>query len=133
MKHQIYIELRALTDNPNTIAAIETASFPNTPESFRKALCKSTHIAPDVPNGRKYAKWCFWGKFEAKFIWHTAWLGSEARKDSAARWLRAMRESAQKRGQAWPPKPIFMPVVATPIPWDGKNEKPGRVPMDGKI
>lgn len=132
MKHPIYIELRTLTDNPNHIAAIKTAAVNGTPETLRKAMCRAVSIAPAIPSGKRYAKECFWAKFQSKFIWHTAWMGPESRKDSAARWLRAMREAAQRRGQAWPPEPIFIPQATTPAPWDGRNEKPGRVPRDGK-
>lgn len=133
MKHPLYDELRTLTDNPNHIAAINTAAVSDTPEGFRKAMYRAVSIAPTVPTGRRYAKECFWAKFEAKFIWHTAWHGPEARKDNAARWLRARREEAQTRGHEWPPKPVFIPMATTPAPWDGKNERPGQVPRDGKI
>ena len=132
MMHPLYTELLTITENPNHIAAINTAAVPDNPETFRKGMYKATSIAPAIPAGRRYDKECFWGKFEAKFIWHTAWMGPEIRKDDAARWLQAMRESAQRRGQVWPPKPVFIPMATTPAPWDGKNEKPGSIPRDGK-
>lgn len=131
--HALYIELLTLTDNPNNIDAIRTAAVPDNPETFRKGMYKATSIAPAIPSGRRYAKECFWGKFEAKFIWHTACMGPEVRKNNVAKWLRETREAAQRRGQAWPPKPIFVPMATTPGAWNGKNEKPGRVPRDGKI
>lgn len=128
----LYHELRTLTDNPYTIAAINTAALPDVPEGLLRGLEKSASILPEIPTGKRFAKESFWAKFQAKFVWHTAFGKDGARKENAARWLRSMREAAQRRGQHWPPKPIFMPAVTMPEPWEGKDEKPGGVPKDGK-
>lgn len=128
MRHPIYNELRMLTDNPYVIAAIETAAVSDTPKTFREGLYRATSVMPEPPKGRQVSRECFWGKFNAKFIWHTAWKGPEVRKDNAAQWLRELREAAQRGNHIWPPKPIFVPAATVPEPWEGKEEKPGRVP-----
>lgn len=129
----LYHELRTLTDNPHVWAAIETAAIEGAPAEMLRGLEKSVSILPAIPPGKRFAKECFWSKFQAKFVWHTAFGKDSARKDSAARWLREMREAAQRRGNTWPPTPKFAPAVTVPEPWEGKQEKPGRVPRDGKI
>lgn len=128
----LYHELRTLTDNPHVWAAIETAAIEGAPAEMLRGLEKSVSILPAIPPGKRFSKECFWAKFQAKFIWHTAFGKDQPRKESAARWLRAMREAAQRRNRQWPPKPIFVPAVTMPQPWDGKDEKPGRVPREGK-
>lgn len=133
MKHPLYDELRTLTDNPHVWAAIETAAIEGAPEGLLRGLEKSVSILPAIPPGKRFAKECFWSKFQAKFVWHTAFGKDSARKDSAARWLRAMREAAQRRDKPRPPTPKFIPSVTMPEAWTGKDEKPGRVPRDGKI
>ncbi len=133
MKHPLYHELRTMTDNPHVWAAIDTAAIEGAPEGLLRGLEKSVSILPAIPPGKRFSKECFWGKFQAKFVWHTAFGKDSARKDSAARWLRAMREAAQHRNHVWPPTPKFVPSVTIPEAWTGKDEKPGRVPMDGKI
>ena len=129
----LYSELRTLTDNPHVIAAIDTAAIPGAPAEMLRKLEKQVSILPELPAGQRFAKECFWAKFQAKFVWHTAFGKDDARKENAARWLQAMREAAQRRGQQWPPKPIFLPAVTMPEVWEGKQEKPGRVPREGKI
>ena len=128
----LYTELRTLTDNPHVWAAIETAAIEGAPEGLLRGLEKSVSILPAIPPGKRFSKECFWGKFQAKFVWHTAFGKDDVRKDSAARWLQAMREAAQRRDKPWPPTPKFIPSVTVPEVWTGKNEKPGRVPRDGK-
>mgnify|MGYP003498754588 FL=1 len=129
----LYHELRTLTDNPHVWAAINTAAIEGAPAEMLRKLEKQISILPAIPPGKRFAKECFWAKFQAKFVWHIAFGKDDARKDSAARWLREMREAAQSRGQQWPPISIFVPSVTVPEVWDGKNEKPGRIPRDGKI
>lgn len=129
----LYHELRTLTDNPHVWAAIDTAAIEGAPEGLLRGLEKSVSILPAIPPGKRFAKECFWSMFQAKFVWHTAFGKDSARKDSAARWLRAMREAAQRRNHLWPPTPKFVPSVTMPEAWTGKDEKPGRVPRDGKI
>lgn len=128
----LYAELRTLTDNPHVIAAIDTAAIPGATYIQLRYLARTVRVSPEVPAGKRFAKECFWSKFQAKFVWHTAFSRDQYRKESAARWLRAMREAAQRRNRQWPPKPIFVPAVTIPEAWDGKQEKPGRVPRDGK-
>ena len=103
----LYQELRLLTDNPHVIAAIDTAAIEGAPAELLRGLEKFVSILPEIPPGKRFSKECFWAKFQAKFVWHMAFSKNDARKDSAARWLRAMREAAQSKGQHWPPKPIF--------------------------
>lgn len=129
----LYDELRTLTDNPHIIAAIKTAAISGVPNELLRGLEKSVSILPEIPTQKRFAKECFWAKFQAKFIWHTAFGKDEIRKESAARWLRAMREAAQRRNRQWPPKPMFVPAVTMPEAWTGKDEKPGRVPREGKV
>lgn len=129
----LYHELRTLTDNPNVIAAINTAAITGAPAEMLRKLEKRVYILPEVPAGQRFAKECFWAKFQAKFVWHSAFGKDDARKESATRWLRAMREAAQRRNQQWPPKPIFVPAVTMPDAWEGKDERAGRVPRDGKF
>jgi len=94
---------------------------------------KTVHfIMPTRPDGMEYSKDCFWRQFQQKFVWHKAWMGTQEQKESAAQWLRLERETAQRRGNAWPPIPTFRPMVVMPEPWDGKEEKPGRMPRTGK-
>jgi len=118
----LYSELRTLTDNPHVIAAIDTAAIPGAPAEMLRKLEKSVSIMPELPAGHRLAKECFWAKFQGKFVWHTAFGKDDARKENAARWLQAMREAAQRRGQQWPPKPIFLPAVTMPEVWEGKQE-----------
>ncbi len=129
----LYHELRLLTDNPHVIAAIDTAAIPGAPAELLRGLEKIVSILPETPAGQRFAKECFWAKFQEKFVWHTAFGKCTVRKEHAAYWLRAMREAAQRRNQQWPPKPVFMPAVTMPEAWEGKREKPGRVPREGKI
>ena len=129
----LYAELRTLTDNPHVIAAIDTAAIEGAPVYLLHGLEKTVSILPELPAGHRFAKECFWAKFQAKFVWHSAFGKDDARKEGAARWLLAMREAAQRRNQQWPPKPIFLPAVTMPEVWEGKQEKPGRVPREGKI
>lgn len=133
--HALYQELITMTGEASparfpeqAAAAIRTAAIPNTPDGFRRDMeAKTRHfIMPPVPDGQTFARGSFWSDFRAKFIWHKAWKGDALQKDNAAAWLKKQREDAQRRGTAWPPKPVFQKAVAQPAPWDGKNEK---VPM----
>jgi len=137
----IYEELHALTLEGSPIrypeqaqGAIKAASVPNTPEQFRREMRDATAemIMPARPINMAFSKDCFWREFQQKFVWHKAWMGTDEQKTSVAKWLRNQRETAQRRGNAYPPQPSFRPIVTMPEPWKGKDEKPGRVPMDGK-
>lgn len=138
----LYDELLTLTGdqsparNPEGAKqAIEIAALSGTPDQFRREMRdKTAHfILPEIPEGMEFGKNCFWRKFQDAFVWHRAWMGSDEIKAHTANWLRRERETAQKRGQAWPPKPTFRPVARpVPQPLDGREERPGRVPRTGK-
>lgn len=122
--------------NPyGAIAAIKTASMPDTPEQFRREMRDKTarFILPEKPDGMEFSRDCFWREFQQKFVWHRAWMGTPEQKSHSAAWLKKERETALRRGTAWPPKPLpFRGKVTLPQPNDGKGEKPGRVPRTGK-
>ena len=138
----LYHELLTLTGdqsparNPEGAKqAIEIAALSGTPDQFRREMRdKTAHfILPEIPDGCEFSRDCFWWDFQIKLIWYRAWMGTTSQQQFAADWLRTQRETAQKRGQAWPPKPTFRPVARpVPQPWDGREERPGRVPRTGK-
>ena len=138
----LYDELLTLTGdqsparNPEGARdAIQTAATPGLPEEFRREMRdKTAHfILPEIPDGCEFSRDCFWRRFQEKLVWHRAWMGIQESKWGASAWLRTQRETAQKRGQAWPPKPTVRPLARpVPQPWDGREERPGRVPRTGK-
>jgi len=137
----LYHELLTLTvegspipNHEGAAQSIRIASNLYTPAEFRKEMRdKTVHfIMPTRPDEMEYSKDCFWRQFQQKFVWHKAWMGTLEQRESAAEWLRKERETAQRRGNAWPPVPMFRPMVLMPEPWDGKEEKPGRIPRTGK-
>jgi hypothetical protein len=141
MKANLYNELITLTvegspiQNPEGAAqSIRTAKIAGAPEKMRKEMRDMTarFILPAVPEGMQFARSTFWDKFVQKFVWNRAWTGTDEQKERAAEWLQRERTVAQNRGRTWPPNPTFRPVVAVPQPWDGKEEKPGRIPRTGK-
>ncbi len=130
--HNLYLELLTMTGETSparapqqAAAAIRTAAIRNTPEKFRSDMEAATRkdILPAIPDGMTFARGSFWSDFRAKFIWHRAWKGDALQKHNAAEWLRKQREDAQRRGTAWPPKPVFQKAMVQPAPWDGKREK----------
>ena len=139
----LYDELLSLTASPDTPAsnpdgaksAIMTAAIPDLPEQLRRGMEAKTasFILPEKPDGMEFNRDCFWREFQQKFVWHRAWVGTPDQKRHAAEWLKKERETALRRGKQWPPNPLpFRPKVTVPQPWDGKNEKAGRIPRDGK-
>lgn len=139
----LYSELLTLTYSTETpianpdgaMHAVRTAALPDLPELFRKDMRdKCAHfILPEKPDGMEFSRDCFWREFQQKFVWHRAWMGTPEQKKHAAEWLAGERQKALKRGTAWPPKPLpFRAKVTMPQPWDGKEEKAGRVPRNGK-
>ena len=139
----LYDELLALTVSPGTPIqnpdgakyAILTAALPGLPEQLCREMEAKTarFIMPEKPDGMEYNRDCFWREFQQKFIWHRAWMGTPEQKLHAAEWLKGQRETALRRGKKWPPNPLpFRPKVTMPTPWEGKDEKAGRVPRDGK-
>lgn len=139
----LYSELLTIAYSPESpisnpdaaVSAIRTAAIPDLPEQLRKDMrdkCASI-ILPEKPDGMEFSKDCFWRHFQQRFIWHRAWMGTPDQKHRAAEWLKSQRETALRRGTAWPPKPLpFRKKVAMPMPNDGKDERPGRVPRNGK-
>lgn len=139
----LYNELLTLCYSPESpvsnpegaMQSVSTAAIPDAPEQFRQDMrdkC-ARFILPEKPEGMEFSPNCFWREFQQKFIWHRAWMGTPEQKRHAAEWLRKERETALRRGKQWPPKPLpFRAKVAIPQPWDGKEEKAGRVPRDGK-
>lgn len=139
----LYDELLTIAYSPQSpisnpdgaMSAIRTAAIPDTPEGFRQKMRDKTasFILPEKPEGMEFNRDCFWRKFQQKFVWHRAWMGTPEQKRHAAEWLKKERETALRRGTAWPPNPVpFRPTVTLPKPWDGKEEKPGRVPRTGR-
>ena len=139
----LYNELLSLIASPDTpvsnpdgaMSAIKTAAIPDLPEQLRREMESKTFrfILPTKPEGAEFNRDCFWREFQQKFIWHRAWMGTPEQKRHAAEWLKSQREMALRRNQAWPPKPLpFRAKVTMPMPNDGKEERPGRVPRDGK-
>lgn len=136
-------ELLAIIASPDTpvsnpdgaMSAIKTAAIPDTPEQLRREMETKTarFIMPEKPDGMEFNRDCFWRKFQQNFIWHRTWMGTPEQKRHAAEWLKGQRETALRRGKQYPPKPLpFRPKVALPMPNDGKGERAGRVPRDGK-
>ncbi len=137
--HPLTYELRAICQDGSPIqnpegAASAIAIAEIAPDGMKKAMCEKTaaFILPARPDNMEFSRDNFWSAFRAKFIWRKLWMGSDLEKDNAAAWLKVQRETAQRRGQQWPPKPAFRPKVSLPIPWDGIKERPGRMPRDGK-
>lgn len=139
----LYDELISIAASPETPvsnpdgakSAVLTAALPDLPEQLRREMEKTTarFILPGKPDGMEFSKDCFWREFQQKFVWHRAWCGTVEQKKHAAEWLKKERETALRRGKQWPPKPLpFRLKVALPMPNDGRDEKPGRIPRDGK-
>jgi hypothetical protein len=137
----IYDELILLTAgdtvrNPEGAAAVIRAAANETlPRGFRRRMRDKTWhmILPEIPEGKEFSRDNFWFWFQMRFVWHRAWMGTERQKQTQATWLRTQRETAYRRGEAWPPKPSFRPIpAALPQPWTGKDERPGRAPQPMK-
>lgn len=82
------------------------------------------HPLPEIPAGMDYARDSFWYKYRHRFAWWSA--------VRALGWYVEQREKAKRYGQPFPPKPFFQKKTTMPTPWDGREEKPGRVPRQGK-
>lgn len=84
-------------------------------------------VRPVTPHGVAFMPWCFWGKLRAEIAWRDKI--TDHRAELIAAWIRNKKTLQTE----WPPVPLFTegPSVL-PMPWTGKDEKPGRVPWDGK-
>ena len=119
----IYDELLLLCTTDQARNAIRTAAIEGAPEEFRKQMCKETrkHVVPGIPEGQVRLKECFWFAFNVKGVWECAWGTNDEKKDWLAEWIRAKREATQRRGKAWPPKPIYQKAFTLPQPRTGKE------------
>ena len=82
---------------------------------------------PAIPPGKDFARDSFWWRYRERFARRRA-MGWQI-KEAAYDWFDREEKAAQLNGQPFPPKPVFS-ASAPPVPsaWDGRNEKPGRVP-----
>lgn len=119
----IYDELLLLCTTDQARNAIRTAAIEGTTEEFRKQMCKETrrNFVPELPEGQVRLRECFWFSFSVKLVWEVAWGTNDERKDRLAEWIRAKREATQRRGKAWPPKPIYQKAFTLPQPRTGKE------------
>ena len=132
MTHALYLELLLLADHPNGKAAVNIAAnaqrtmSPDLRATYSVSM--RSHFFPHTPEGMTFYKNSFWAAFCVKMIWRKAWEGTDAQKDAAAAWLKERRETAIRRGEAWPPKPMFQKAVSLPQPRDGKDGANGWTP-----
>ena len=119
----LYDELLLLCETTQAKKAIESAAIEGTPEEFRKQMCKETrrNFVPELPEGQVRLRECFWFSFSVKLVWEVAWGTNDERKDRLAEWIRAKREATQRRGKAWPPKPIYQKAFTLPQMRTGKE------------
>lgn len=82
---------------------------------------KYPHPLPDIPPGHDYAKDSFWYRLRHNFRWK--------REIKAWEWYLKQRDKAALNGKPFPPNPIFQRKTTMPMPWTGKDEKPGRMPI----
>lgn len=82
------------------------------------------HPLPSIPPGMDYAKDSFWYRFRHKFRWK--------RELEAWAWYIQQRDRAALYKKPFPPEPVFTRRTVSPQPWDGRSEKPGRIPWTGK-
>ena len=79
------------------------------------------HLLPPIPPGKDFAKDSFWYKYRHRFTWK--------KHEAAMDWYIEQRDRAALYKRQFPPVPIFQNIApAMPQPWNGKDEKPGRVP-----
>ncbi len=119
----LYAELTLLCTDDQARKSVANAAIEGTQEQFRKEMCKATrkHVVPEIPEGQVRIKECFWFSFNIKGVWECAWGTNDERKDRIAEWLKSKRETAQKHGREWPPKPIYQKAFNLPQPRTGKE------------
>lgn len=84
------------------------------------------HTLPAIPPNHDFARDTFWQKYRAGFI-----RKQPGRKEWD--WYYREKNFHELRQRQFPPKPVFCKVSgALPQPWDGRNERAGRVPREGK-
>lgn len=79
---------------------------------------------PAIPAGQDFAKDSFWYKYRHRFMWWNATRVMD--------WYLSERDRAARMGAAFPPAPFFTKKSTVPAPWNGREEKAGRVPRTGK-
>lgn len=127
MTTSLYNELLALLplarNQDGARAAIMTAKQPTLPEQFRRDMMRKTWLMwlPEMPEEQEFMRGTFWDVLSDAMPVRRLWLGSDERKQRLADWLKERRERAMKKGEAYPPKPIFRPQVVLPQPKDGKE------------
>lgn len=85
---------------------------------------------PEIPAGQDFARDSFWWKYRERFErpMRYKWKVKKSSED----WFDKQKNSAELYQTPFPPKPIFRRVSPLPQVWDGKDEKPGKVPRTGK-
>lgn len=82
---------------------------------------------PEIPDGMTFAPDTFWHKYRRKF------KGIHPPKEHDFDWFNGQEAQAALYNRQFPPRPVFAKVYgAVPQPWDGRNERGGRVPRTGK-
>lgn len=85
---------------------------------------------PPTPDGQDFARDSFWWTYRERFAMRMK-FGWKVRP-TAFEWFDREQNTARLEGKPFPPVPIFRRVSSLPMPSDGKDEKPGRVPRTGK-
>lgn len=89
------------------------------------------HELPEVPPRRDFAKDTFWWRYRERFTRRRA--NGWSIKEAAFDWYDREEKAARLEGKAFPPAPVFTAATtAVPQPWDGREERPGRVPKTGR-
>lgn len=82
---------------------------------------------PKLEPGQDFARDSFWWTYVQKianpmrFKWQI--------KKTAFEWFDREESRARLNGTPFPPPPVITRKITLPQPWDGKDEKPGRVPQ----
>lgn len=81
---------------------------------------------PEIPDGKDFTRDTFWWKFRQLFL-------RTRPKEKSWDWYYREKTRRISREMPFPPAPVFC-HIAPPVPqvWTGEDEKPGRVPRDGK-
>ena len=88
---------------------------------------KYTLEMPAIQPGKDFAKDSFWWKYRERF-YKPIRMGWKV-KQAAFDWFDRMEKQSANTGKLFPPKPVLTAMPRPmPQPWDGKDEKPGRVP-----
>lgn len=82
---------------------------------------------PKLEPGQDFARDSFWWTYRQRFV-IPAMLKRVA-KPNAEKWFDREENRALLNGTTFPPSPVITRKVTLPQPWDGKDEKPGRMPQ----